>query len=99
MSLSKSRCKNAGDGLAYITECTLATVERLAMAKSPPIGEFNRQCSIAQTGIEMLLQFNLTLPTHGRLFDIASTHLSVIQWAADLRSKFHPNHKLNLKLI
>lgn len=40
--------------IAYLTECTLATVERMRGLKSKSKGEFNRQCSIAAKGITHL---------------------------------------------
>lgn len=38
----------------YLTECALATVEKMAMVKRSPKGEFKRQITIAQTGITHL---------------------------------------------
>lgn len=36
----------------YLIDCTLATVDSLAMRKNRPAGEFSRQKAIAQTGID-----------------------------------------------
>jgi len=45
--------------LAYITDCNLATVESMAMKKTRPKGEFERQISIAQTAINWMLQMGV----------------------------------------
>lgn len=52
------RPKTPLEDLAYLTECTLATVEWLAMKTRPPVGELDRQRSMAEFGI-------LALLTHG----------------------------------
>lgn len=41
--------------IEYLVDCTLATVETMLGKKSTPKhGEFERQCSIAQKGIDFL---------------------------------------------
>ena len=40
--------------LAYMTECTLATIERLKMRTRPPRREIERQQEIAQVGLDIL---------------------------------------------
>ena len=40
--------------LAYMTECTLATVEHLEMRTRPPKGEIERQQEIAEIGLSIL---------------------------------------------
>ena len=40
--------------LAYMTECTLATIEHLKMKTQPPKGEIERQIDIALVGLDML---------------------------------------------
>lgn len=44
--------RNIYDALAYLTECTLATVADLKMKKSAPKNETARQINIAQVGID-----------------------------------------------
>lgn len=46
--------KSSADALAYIADCTLATVYKMAMKKSSPKGEFLRQRSIAQEAVNWL---------------------------------------------
>jgi hypothetical protein len=45
------------EALAYLTECTLATVQDLAGRSRPPKGELARQVSIAQTGVDWVKTF------------------------------------------
>ena len=97
MTLSQSRCRNTGDALAYMTECTLATVDRLIMAKNPPIGELLRQISIAQVGINLLFDFDIEIPKNGRLFSIASTSRDVVDYADRLRAELYPGKPLKLR--
>lgn len=40
--------------IAYLTECTVATVDEMATKKSRPSCEYERQKSIAQKGIDYL---------------------------------------------
>jgi hypothetical protein len=49
----------AEDGLIYLTECTLATVEILADMQPSPPGELNRQCAIAQRGLDLIRSLSL----------------------------------------
>ena len=53
--MEKCKIQTYGRMIDYLIDCTLATVERMVMQKScPKHGEFERQCSIAQTGIDFL---------------------------------------------
>lgn len=52
-------------GLEYIVSCTLATVESLALKKSRPKGEYQRQIGIAQKGVDLLKKFNVDLQDLG----------------------------------
>jgi len=47
--------------LAYITDCTLATVASMAMKKSRAKGEFQRQISIAQKSIDWMDQMGVSM--------------------------------------
>lgn len=49
------------DALTYMTDCTLATVTSMAMKKRRPKGEFERQISIAQTGVTLMQEFGIDL--------------------------------------
>lgn len=59
----------------YLTECTLATVDDLAMKKSRPKGEFARQQLIAQRGIDWLASRIFTNDSvSGRVKDVFNNH-------------------------
>lgn len=47
----KDNVRNPEQALAYITDCTLATVVHMAMRKSRPKHEYARQKAIAQRAI------------------------------------------------
>lgn len=52
--MRKCDVRNEGHALAYVVDCTLATVCDLASKKSRSASEYNRQKSIAQTGIDWM---------------------------------------------
>lgn len=58
--MMRHQIRSAGDVVAYITDCTLATVADLRMKKSASKSETLRQISIAQTAID-----------HGRLHGVS----------------------------
>lgn len=53
--------RNANEALAYLTECTLATVEDLKMKKSASKSETARQIAIAQKGVDWCKFENIDL--------------------------------------
>jgi len=56
-----SSVRTEKDALAYLLDCTLATVESLAMRKSRPKGEFERQKQIAQQVLDWCDQFDIDI--------------------------------------
>lgn len=53
--MRKCEIKTTEQMVEYLVDCTLATVECMPSRKScPKHGEFERQCSIAQIGIDFL---------------------------------------------
>lgn len=82
--MSKHRVHDTAGALAYVIDCTLATVTDLAMKKSPPKGEFRRQMSIAQTGIEWMDRFGVDY-SHTRAADVKAAGGSVEDWAQKFR--------------
>ena len=52
--MQKYQVKSPGDALAYLTDCTLATVADMAMKKSRASNEFIRQKEIAQRAINWM---------------------------------------------
>lgn len=57
--MMKQKVRSANDALAYVTDCTLATVADRCMKKSAAKQETNRQISIAQTAIDWMISFNV----------------------------------------
>lgn len=53
------KVKTPNQALAYITDCTLATVQHMAMRKTRPSGEFSRQINIAQTAVDWMVLMNV----------------------------------------
>lgn len=78
--MMKHRVGGTGDALAYIADCTLATVCDMAMKRRRPKHEFDRQISIAQTAIDWMLLFGVDLSST-RAEDVVSAG-GVKEWAA-----------------
>lgn len=85
--LTAHTLRNHEDGLAYMIECTLATVAGLLLKKKTPKFELSRQITIAQKGLDCLGK---------RKYDNSCTRLvkiteqfdnSVQAWADDFRSR------------
>ena len=57
--MNKQKVLSANQALAYITDCTLATVASLCMKKSSSKYETQRQISIAQTAIDWMVSFDV----------------------------------------
>lgn len=57
--MSKYDVRNSEQALAHITDCTLATVCKLATKKSASKSELNRQISIAQQAIDWMDKFGV----------------------------------------
>jgi hypothetical protein len=82
-------------GLAYQVECTLATIADYAMKSRRPKGEFQRQISIAQKGINIIKAFPFILYTDspreksGRVEKVISEFGgSVDSWAVAVSEDF-----------
>lgn len=74
--------------LVYMTDCTLATVSRLAMLKKKTKSEFARQISIAQFGVDRIVQYNIKYE-NSRTEDVVKKFSgSVEEWAIDIESKY-----------
>lgn len=82
-AMTKDNLRNEIDALAYLTECTLATVSDLASKSKPPKGELRRQISMAQTGINWVKVFVKPGMKCGnaRVQQIIDNGLSVEDWA------------------
>jgi len=66
------------EDLAWLTECTLATIEELQMKSRPPKSELRRQRRIATFGVSAVLEHgpgkNLDLVGCGRVQKIIDDH-------------------------
>lgn len=85
----KHQVRTPADALAYITDCTLATVCDMAGKKSRPKHEFERQMSIAQTAITWMQEMSVDVSTT-RAADVIAAG-GVREWA----EKYTPNVKLS----
>lgn len=61
--MRKEQVNTPGEALAYITDCTLATVCDLAGKKSRSKSEFERQKSIAKHAIQWMQQMGIDFST------------------------------------
>lgn len=83
--MQKHQVQDPGQALAYITDCTLATVSELASKKSHSKSEFRRQKSIAQTAIDWMQEMHIDFSTT-RAADVVAIG-SVEVWAAQYLPK------------
>lgn len=77
--MQKHMVRDTGQALAYITDCTLATVCDMAFKKKRPKYEFERQIAIAQTAIDWMVQMGVDVSTT-RAADVIEAG-SVAEWA------------------
>lgn len=78
--LTTERVHSAEEAVVWLTDCTLATADSLAMKTRPPKGELDRQTRIAQRGIDWILAMNIT--PSGRPEDVIKSGGSVADWLA-----------------
>ena len=81
--LTAGRVSNPGEALAYLTDCTLATVQDLAFRARPPKSELARQITIAQLSIDWLRVWKIE--PQGRAVDVIAAGGSVADWIAGKR--------------
>ncbi len=55
----RSTANTPGEALAYVTDCNLATIERMASRRSRSERELKRQISIAQQAIDWMIAFDV----------------------------------------
>jgi len=69
--------------LMYMVDSTLATISSMAMKKSRGVNEYQRQISIAQSGIDWLKEYGLTtdIPSSRVEVIFRDHHGSVTDWA------------------
>lgn len=81
--------KTTEHALGYMVDCTLATVENMAMTKSRKKNEYKRQKSIAQKGVNWLV-LNACEYHHTRVASVigAPHYGSVESYASAIEKKF-----------
>ena len=83
-----TKAQNTEDALVYLTDCTLATVDDLAMRKRPPVREYRRQKNIAQFGIDWI-QKMANIPTSSRVKDVIDEFSGSVEAYAESIEKRH----------
>lgn len=71
--------RSESDLISYLADCTLATVSSMGMKKSRPVGEYERQISIAQFAIDKGVQMGVRFDS--RAADVIAGGGSVSNWA------------------
>lgn len=84
--MNKHQVRDSGQALAYITDCTLATVTDLASLARPPKHELNRQIGIAQQAIDWMNTFKVDY-SGTRAEDVKALGGKVEVWAAQFKRK------------
>lgn len=51
-AVRKDEIRTASDALAYLTECSLATVEHLSLLRKPPAKAYRSAVGLAQFGVD-----------------------------------------------
>jgi len=85
---SLDRISSIQQSFAYITDCTLATVERMAALKKRSNGEFERHISIAQQAIDYVRELKINVES-SRVYDVMEHGGNVEAWAQG----FMPEYK------
>ena len=78
--MMKSQVHTPADALAYLTDCTLATVCRMAMRKSRAAGEYQRQIAIAEAGVRWMIEMGVPRNETSRAESVEKIG-SVAAWA------------------
>lgn len=83
--MSKSRVNSTASALAYLTDCTLATVAKLTMTKSASKSELRRQTRMAQDAIEWMDRYGVDY-SNTRAADVKALGGSVEKWAEQFKA-------------
>lgn len=82
-SFAASQVRTRNDALVYLTDCTLATVEGLALSSNPPVRELFRHCSIAAVAVAACVAAGAV--TSPRIAEILKSGSNVHSWAQAMR--------------
>ena len=83
--MMKWEVRTAEDAVVYITDCNLATVCSMAMKKSRPKYEYDRQKSIAQKSIDWMNEMHIDYS--GTRAESVSMAGNVDKWASTFEPK------------
>lgn len=78
--MHRSLVSSPAEAVAYLVDCTLATVSDLAGKRSRSESELRRQIAIAQQGCDWLRAFSIDA-TGTRAPEILAAGISVADWA------------------
>ena len=84
--MMKHKVLSVHDALAYVTDCTLATVSDRSMTKSAGKRETERQISIAQTSIDWMRSFGVDFSGTRAEEVVAKFGGKVSDWAAKFKA-------------
>ncbi len=56
--------------LLYLSDCLLATVSDMAMKKSRKKHEYERHIKIAQSAVEWIYEFNISIQPNSRVYEV-----------------------------
>ncbi len=79
--MQKHMVRTAEDALAYLVDCTLATVSDMAGKKRRPKYEFERQIEIAQIGLNWMRNMSVDCSTTRAQKVIEQFNGNVAKWA------------------
>lgn len=90
--MRRENIKTPEDSLSYLSDCTLATVEELVFYKKINKAQLERHISIAQTTLELCIQFNVDVKGSRaeEIHPFGSKYKDVSEWAEAQRKIFHP---------
>lgn len=90
--MTYEKVKNPNDALVYVTECTLATIEWMALKKNRPKHEYERQIEIAEKAILWIRQYDVSIEPGSRVYDVLITSTrTVTEWEKEFRQKHGVN--------
>ena len=87
--MNKSEAQKTLEGsFVYLVDCTLATVDHLAMIKNKTKSEYKRQKAIAQFGVDQIVKFGID-PSTTRAEDVINKFSGQVEdYAIDIERRF-----------
>lgn len=76
--ITKNRINTPEKALEYMVDCTLATIEAMSLSKTQrKRGEYRRQISIAQSGIDLIRKFGIMPSDGSRCLEVMNTNIGM----------------------